>query len=144
MNFSISNLMPSLLKQDTLKRYGSDNDGGYIFPKNIVENSKTLISLGIKDNWSFERDYVRLGKKNVFAFDLVTDLTFFVKCSVVYLLKLKIKKSFTYFWLSFQFLLFFKTNQNVKFFKKGIANNKEGFMGLRELFEMVEVKDGRR
>jgi len=50
--------LPSFLKPETsydLVRVGKDNDGGYLAEKNSIYNSKYLISLGIFDDWSFEK-----------------------------------------------------------------------------------------
>lgn len=35
-------------------RVGRDYDGGYVLPRNVIERSHTLLSLGVNDDWSFE------------------------------------------------------------------------------------------
>ena len=37
-----------------LERFGNNNDGGYLIGPNSIHKSKTLISFGIFDDWSFE------------------------------------------------------------------------------------------
>jgi len=42
-----------------LIRLGSCHDGGYVVPASAVRSSRRLISLGLDDNWDFERDFLR-------------------------------------------------------------------------------------
>ncbi len=44
---------------DTLCRIGSEGDGGYLVPAGIIESSQGLISLGVSDNWDFEKIFAR-------------------------------------------------------------------------------------
>ena len=72
----------------TLFRCGSYNDGGYLLNKNDVLKSDTLISLGIHENWDFEKEiYQNYNIKSMILFDPQTSyfLIFF------YLLKSIIK-----------------------------------------------------
>ena len=46
-----------------LIRIGRNHDGGYLIAKVDIEKSDLLISFGISDDWSFERDFVK-NKKN--------------------------------------------------------------------------------
>ena len=53
----------------SLIRVGKDNDGGYCVPKKSVINSD-LISFGLNDDWSFEKDFISINSKTkVFVFD---------------------------------------------------------------------------
>jgi len=63
-----SNFKP--FKCSDLERLGSENDGGYVVDKRSLLSSSNFISLGICDNWEFEKDvkkYVEF--KNHFYFD---------------------------------------------------------------------------
>ena len=40
-----------------LIRLGQDNDGGYIVEKQSTKKSKNLVSFGLADDWSFEKDF---------------------------------------------------------------------------------------
>ena len=54
----------------TLFRCGSYNDGGYLLNKNDVLKSDTLISLGIHENWDFEKEiYQNYNIKSMILFD---------------------------------------------------------------------------
>jgi hypothetical protein len=37
-----------------LIRVGRDNDGGYVLPRDVIDKSHALLSLGVNDDWSFE------------------------------------------------------------------------------------------
>ena len=54
--------LPKLFKPDKeyrLIRLGKKNDGGYLVGIQTVNASTHLISLGIKDDWSFEKDFLK-------------------------------------------------------------------------------------
>jgi hypothetical protein len=42
-----------------LVRLGRPGDGGYVVPDAQVTDARVLLSLGMKDDWSFDRDFVR-------------------------------------------------------------------------------------
>ena len=47
-------------KKYSLHRFGKDFDGGYLVGKDTILNSDTLISFGINDDWSFEKDFKKV------------------------------------------------------------------------------------
>ena len=47
------------VKNEKLKRMGRNSDGGYVIDENISNNCKTLISFGLGNDWSFEKDYIK-------------------------------------------------------------------------------------
>ena len=47
----------------SLIRLGNNNDGGYVVEENSIKNSEILLSFGLSDDWSFESDFSKLGKK---------------------------------------------------------------------------------
>ena len=52
--------LPLFLKPKNLyhmKRLGKNNDGGYLCGINSINETKTLISFGINDDFSFEKDF---------------------------------------------------------------------------------------
>ena len=53
-------------KEYNLIRLGKNNGGGYLVSENSIKNSNKLISMGIKDDWTFEKDCY---KKNKFIFN---------------------------------------------------------------------------
>ena len=63
---------PSILrpfKCDHLVRLGQDYDGGYIVNKLDIEKSNILISIGIKDDWSFEMDFSKINDCEMVCLD---------------------------------------------------------------------------
>jgi hypothetical protein len=46
-------------------RLGRYWDGGYVVPKELLDNISVLITFGIGPDWSFERDFLRLNPKNI-------------------------------------------------------------------------------
>lgn len=57
-----------------MQRIGSSNDGGYVIPMEVPA-SAVLISFGLGDNWSFEKDCLRIGiVPRCIAFDHTVDL----------------------------------------------------------------------
>lgn len=66
-------------RSDFVVRLGRDNDGGYLVDRRDVEAADCLISLGISDDWSFEKDFVALQDVPVFAYDASVSLSVFRK-----------------------------------------------------------------
>ena len=55
-------LLPEFFKFKQAKdliRVGKDNDGGYLISKNDLSKSDFLLSLGICDDWSFEKNFLK-------------------------------------------------------------------------------------
>ena len=62
------NFKPS--KKFDLMRLGKDNDGGYLVGKKTVLKSKSLVSFGIGDDCSFEKDFLEFNDKvNIYCYD---------------------------------------------------------------------------
>ena len=63
---------PSILrpfKCDHLVRLGQDYDGGYIVNRMDIEKSDILISMGVKDDWSFEIDFSKINDCELVSLD---------------------------------------------------------------------------
>ena len=74
--------LPSFLKYKSAKnliRLGKDNDGGYLVPKEDVKSSEMLISFGINDDWSFEKDFYAIKKSKILAYDASVNSLLFLK-----------------------------------------------------------------
>jgi|TARA_B110000285_G_scaffold121318_1_gene137172 hypothetical protein len=77
-----ANLPIQLKPQHAFKliRLGKKNDGGYSIGYNSVYHSKVLISLGLSDDWSFEKHFKRTNPRlNILCFDDTLDLYYMVK-----------------------------------------------------------------
>ena len=145
MNVKFPNfLKPHYVSKDELVRVGSLDDGGYVVPLLNIKDSEILISLGISDNWDFEKDFSKISNAKILAYDDSINLEYWInrfKKDLVKFLKLKIfkprklYKMFQYI----DFLLFFKKNKNNKFFLKRVGNGKNS-INFEEI-NLNELKD---
>jgi len=120
--------IPIFIENNELVRLGSVDDGGYVVPKQTILSSELLVSLGISDNWDFEKDFVKISKESVYAYDHSIHTNFWFSrfkkdlfkflCLKIFKPK-KLYKMFQYL----DFLFFFKLNKNNKFFLKKIGND---------------------
>ena len=107
----------------SMARIGKKNDGGYLVGTNSLLSSKTLITFGIKNDWSFELDFIKANNNlKVICFDnqlnfrlllrlVIQQLIFVFWNKNIFLLLLHIKNLFT----------FFKFKKKVKLIKKHIS-----------------------
>ncbi len=68
-----------VIEIDGLKRFGKNNDGGYVCSERLVKGSKALLSFGINDDWSFEKDFAKYSRANCYAFDYSVSRTSLLK-----------------------------------------------------------------
>ena len=121
-------LKPYFVKIEELVRLGSIDDGGYVLPIKDIKSSDVLISLGISDNWDFEKDFVKFSKAKVIAYDYSINNDFWIskfKKDLIKFIKLKIfkpKKIYKMFQF-IDFILFFKMRKKNLFFLKKIGNH---------------------
>ena len=50
-------------------RIGSNHDGGYVLPKQSLDECDCCLSYGLARETSFEDNYCRITKKTLFGFD---------------------------------------------------------------------------
>jgi len=127
-------LLPKSFKFKQAKdliRIGKDNDGGYLISKKDLLKSDFLLSLGICDDWSFEKNFLKNNKIPLHAYDALLDYNFLIKRNIS--IVDKIKKIFSY-------KNFFK-GENIHFRKFiGINNNEEGFLTLSSVLDNLKFK----
>ena len=114
-------LKPFFLKKEELIRLGSIDDGGYVLPINDVKNSDALISMGISDNWDFEKDFSKMSNAKIFAYDHSIDSNFWIskfKKDLIKFLKLKFsnQKNFIKCFNILIFYFFFDLKKKINFF----------------------------
>ena len=123
-------LKPIFVDNKDLIRIGSIDDGGYVVPVETVKLSNSLLSLGISDNWDFEKDFLKKSSAYVFAYDYSVNSNFWIskfKKDLIKFLQLKIfkpKKLYKMFQY-IDFLIFFKMNKKNRFYLKKIGNNED-------------------
>jgi hypothetical protein len=54
-------------------RVGNVHDGGYVLPKQMLEESKCLFSYGISNDITFDENYIQLTNKKVYGYDHTID-----------------------------------------------------------------------
>lgn len=100
-------------KNFLLKRVGKDNDGGYLVDLNSIKNSKSLISFGINDDWSFEESFSKLNLTcKIFCYDNNLSSYFLLKnfFKNLFFFRFKFKDIYFYFKKIILFYFFFKKN----------------------------------
>ena len=107
-------------KKYSLVRVGRDFDGGYLVGKDTILNSDTLVSFGINDDWSFERDFKNINSETkVICYDDKPILKYLFKkliIDTIFLFShLKVNKIFV---LTKKIIYFLKDKKKLKFIKK--------------------------
>jgi hypothetical protein len=85
-------------KEYELTRLGKKNDGGYLVGIQTVNESQFLLSFGIRDDWSFEIDFLKKNFVKSLCFDsenildilkkkFKLDLSFFYKLNILKIIK---------------------------------------------------------
>ena len=64
---------------DDLIRLGDKQDGGYVISKRQIEQTETLISLGISGDWSFDTDFTKIKDVYLYAYHYSISLELFRK-----------------------------------------------------------------
>ena len=114
------------VKNEKLKRMGRNSDGGYVIDENIGNNCKTLISFGLGNDWSFEKDYIKQNSDaKIYIYDhtvsiwpYIRDVTKYLRRFLTFRENLKslsgrIKKLVNF--------ITFISSKNVKFYKEKIV-----------------------
>ena len=85
-------------KEYELNRLGKKNDGGYLVGIQTVKESQYLVSFGIRDDWSFEKDFLKKNLVKALCFDsenvldilkrkFKLNLSFFYKLNILKIIK---------------------------------------------------------
>ena len=121
-------LQPYYINKEKLIRVGSYDDGGYVVPISNIKETELLISMGISDNWDFEKHFSKVSNAKILAYDDSITLEYWInrfKKDLLKFFKLKIfkpKKIYKMFQF-IDFFFFFKNNKKNQFFLKRIGNN---------------------
>jgi len=57
-----------------LTRLGKNHDGGYLIDHHSIDNTKTLVSLGVDNDWSFEKQFLEINDCDFVAYDSNVDV----------------------------------------------------------------------
>jgi hypothetical protein len=88
-------------KQYLLERIGNNNDGGYLVNSKSILKSRSLISFGIGNDWSFEKNFQKINSETkIYCYDNYICFTIllreFIK-EIILFYKLNLKKIFNAF-----------------------------------------------
>ncbi|OCP34882.1 FkbM family methyltransferase [Ensifer sp. LC163] len=72
-----------------LIRLGSPRDGGYVVSERAVRASRLLISMGLNDDWQFEKEFRKLADVGVVCFDHSVTWKFWLRYYVEQALRLR-------------------------------------------------------
>ena len=108
-----------------LIRVGRDNDGGYLVEKKSLENTQSLISLGISNDWSFEESFLNKKKNiNIKCFDDLLDEKYLLKKIIIQFIFFFYNRNFSllkkHISIYFSFL---RMKKKIQFNKKKISYN---------------------
>ena len=127
----------SYYEANDLIRLGNKFDGGYLVRLSDVMSSSRLLSFGIDTDWSFEKDFVKLSKKGLDAYDASTNLKLFFYQSFYLLFKRKPFESFAKLLSYFRFKTFFVGNKRFK--RKFVGDFKSArYIGLKSILEQIK------
>ena len=123
-----------------LERIGKENDGGYLINPNAILKSNYLLSIGIFDDWSFEKNFITYNRSaKVLCYDDLISFSFIfirsIKKIVLDLFRFKFKNIFKNLYLTIDYALI---SNKIKFHKKNIY--KEDLLKIITNFENVFLK----
>jgi hypothetical protein len=103
-----------------LVRIGKNNDGGYLIDFNSFKKSESLVSLGINDDWSFEKDFFLKRNKKIIVecYDDKLNERFLIKNLVIQFIFIFFHKKLQFFIEAIIKLLSYKKLKKIFLFKK--------------------------
>ncbi len=64
---------------DSLVRIGRDHDGGYLIDSRDIPRSRALVSFGVNEDWSFEKQFCQGRDLPVFAYDATLNWRYLIR-----------------------------------------------------------------
>src|SRR6056300_476597 len=70
--------------QYQLTRLGKKNDGGYLIGNETIKKADVFISFGIKNDWSFEKDFKKINNKaKIYCYDNQLDFKLLIRLFII-------------------------------------------------------------
>jgi hypothetical protein len=139
LNSELNFLLPIKVKK--LIRLGRNFDGGYLVCARVLKKCNNLITLGVGDDTSFERDFYNLSKMNkIFMYDYSVNYFLFIKIILKYVRRFLTFRgslfSVSYSIKNFFYFIKLTSSKNVKFFKEKIVlkPKKKNHTTLKKIF----------
>lgn len=79
-----------------LVRLGAQHDGGYVVSTRAVAASRLLLSMGLNDDWRFERAFREMGGARIICFDHSVTLRFWGLYTLKQAVRLRLGQAFRY------------------------------------------------
>ncbi len=79
-----------------LVRLGGNHDGGYVVSSRAVAASQLLLSMGLNDDWRFERAFRAMGGARIICFDHSVTLRFWGLYTLKQIVRLRLRRAFRY------------------------------------------------
>ena len=113
-----------------LIRLGCNNDGGYLISQDDIYRTDILVTMGLYDDWSFEKDFLNKHFIDLISYDGSVSRLIFFSRFFFNAIKLKFKKSKRWL-IALKKYSFFKSNK--KHIKKHIGTKKNQ-ISIDEIF----------
>ena len=134
-------------KETKFVRLGRNNDGGYIVPVDAAKDSSLLLSFGLDDDWSFEKDFYEINHNQIIVCDASVNFNYWIKKFIknivnIFRFKITLSKFVKDLIIFFKFYSFFLKKEKThlkkflvseKFLMDSIDKNQR--ITLRELIE---------
>jgi hypothetical protein len=106
-----------------LERIGGNKDGGYVVSSDSLKSSNLLISFGLGDEWSFEKEFQKKTKSKVIIYDASINFKFWLIYVIKYFYNLKfLQKEFFFDFLKVFYYYYFVSKKNITHKKINISN----------------------
>jgi len=127
-----------------LKRFGDHSDGGYLIPEQCVKHVESLVSFGLGDNWSFEKDFKKANNKiKIYCYDHSITRRFWYEFTIISIFFfIKNFKNFSNIYKFIKYKLFFSKKLNNFHIKKKIVSKKfsQNEISMNELSKIFKQK----
>ncbi len=145
LNSKYNFLLPYKVKK--LIRFGRKFDGGYLVCEDAIKEIDNLITLGVGDDISFERDLEKkLSLKKVHMYDYTVNHFLFIKIILKYFRRLTTFRTklgnFTYSIKNYINFIKFNNKKNVFLFKRRVVDKIKDKIdiNLNDIFDKIKTK----
>lgn len=124
-----------------LIRLGRDFDGGYLIDSRDIDKTKALVSFGVNEDWSFEKQFSKKKRIPVFAYDATLNVRYLLRRAWRSLIRLNPLVMACSFHALFNYRIFFSGNRH--HFQRYVGlDGVTGFITLSSVLDEVKQKSG--
>lgn len=126
---------------DTLVRIGRDHDGGYLIDSRDIARSQALVSFGVNEDWSFEKQFCQGRDLPVFACDATLNWRYLVRRAWRSLMRLNPRAIYRSFSALLDYPVFFSGRR--RHYRRYIGLDKvSGYTKLTAVLDEVRQESG--